>query len=400
MKILVACELPEFALDELRGLGAAVEYLPEITTAELAEQLHDTGILIVAQTAVSPDAIERSHTLQMIVCAGTGGDQVAVDVASAQGVFVCHCPGKDAVACAELAMGLILALDRDIVNNATTLREGRWDRERFLGARGLAGRTLGILASCPVCKALSKRAQAFEMNVIAWMPQVDADLPATPCGAEFCNWPREVARRSDYLVVHTPADDKGETVVNAEFLENLYPGSALVHVGDFSTIDESALVAAIKERNLRVALDVYPGEPARGTGRARSRLLQLPSVIGTHHISGATEQARHAIANEVVRIVARFLVHGEVISAMNLCDRSPATWQLVLRLRDQVGVMAAILEAVRADGINAEEITSQVFSGAKAAWCTIALDERPSTETLKAIQSLEDVLHLELRAVV
>ncbi|HPM24009.1 MAG TPA: hypothetical protein PLP66_08875, partial [Phycisphaerae bacterium] len=95
-----------------------------------------------------------------------------------------------------------------------------------------------------------------------------------------------------------------------------------------------------------------------------------------------------------------FVVSGEVLNCLNLCDRSPATWQLVLRVRDQVGVMAAILDAIRADGINAQEMASRVFTGAKAAWCVIALEERPSTEALESIRALPDVLHLELRAVV
>jgi D-3-phosphoglycerate dehydrogenase len=145
---------------------------------------------------------------------------------------------------------------------------------------------------------------------------------------------------------------------------------------------------------------VYASAPASDQARFRSRLCDLDAIITTPHIGPLTEQARWATAQEVVRIFRAFVVSGEVLNCLNLCEHSPATWQLVLRVRDQVGVMAAILEAVRADGINAEEISSRVFVGAKAAWCTIALDERPSTEALEAIRALDDVLHLELRAVV
>jgi D-3-phosphoglycerate dehydrogenase / 2-oxoglutarate reductase len=145
---------------------------------------------------------------------------------------------------------------------------------------------------------------------------------------------------------------------------------------------------------------VFRSEPAGDSGRFRSRLCDLPGVIGTQHIGAITEQARQATADEVVRIVQAFVVSGEALNCLNLCERSPATWQLVLRVRDQVGVMAAILEAIRADGINAQEISSRVFTGVKAAWCTIALDERPSTEALSSIRALPQVLHLELRAVV
>jgi D-3-phosphoglycerate dehydrogenase len=166
-------------------------------------------------------------------------------------------------------------------------------------------------------------------------------------------------------------------------------------------VDEVALAEAIPRRHLRVALDVFANEPAGDQGRFRCRLCDVPGVvIGTQHIGPLTEQARQATADEVVRIVRAFIVSGEVPRCLNLCDRSPATWQLALRVRDQVGVLAAILEAVRADGVNAEEVACRVFTGARAAWITIALDERPSTEALDTIGGLSDVLHLELHAVV
>jgi len=216
---------------------------------------------------------------------------------------------------------------------------------------------------------------------------------------EFCNWPRELARQSDVVTVQA-VDDERELLVDAEFLQNLPVGALLVHVGHPGAVDEAALAEALQQGRLRAALDVFSTEPASDSARFRSRLCELPGVVCTQHIGRLTEQARQAVADEVVRIVRSFLVSGEVLNCLNVCEHSPATWQLMLRLRDQVGVLAAILEAVRADGINAQEINSRIFTGAKAGWCTIALDERPSTEALDAMRALPDVLHLELRAVV
>jgi D-3-phosphoglycerate dehydrogenase len=195
-------------------------------------------------------------------------------------------------------------------------------------------------------------------------------------------------------------DEEGEMLVDATFLQNLPAGAYLVHVGNPAAVDEAALAEAIEQRHLRVALDVRSSEPATDSARFRCRLCDRPGVIGTQHIGSLTAQARQAVAEEVVRIIRLFMVSGEVTNCLNLCDRSPATWQLVLRLRDQVGVMAAVLDSIRADGVNAQEISSRVFTGAKAAWCAISLDERPSTEALESIRALPDVLHLELRAVV
>lgn len=397
MKIVVACELPDPALDELRTLTPDVHYLPQASPTELRDSLADAGILIVGTTRVSPELITRAPVLQMIVHAGSGPGDVAVEDASAAGVFVTHCPDKDAEAIAELTLGLILALDRRIVSNTVALRENRWTRGESTDARGLYGRILGILGYGAVGRLVAQRALAFGMRVRAWSPE-PADTPPEP-NIEFCNWPRELARDCDVIAV-LAAGDPNELLVDAAFLQSMPEGAYLVHVGHPGAVDEAALARAVEQRHLRVALDVCTSEPTGDTGRFRWRFGELVNVIGTQHIGSLTAQARQATADEVVRIVRAFVVSGDVLNCLNLCDHSPATWQLVLRVRDQVGVMAAILDAIRADGINAQEMASRVFTGAKAAWCVIALEERPSTEALESIRALPDVLHLELRAVV
>ncbi len=398
MKILVACELPEAALEQLHELGSEVEYRPHATPQELRAGLEGVGVLVVGATRVAGEMLARAAMLQMIVRAGAGPGQVTVEDASAAGVFVTHCPDQHAAAVAELTLGLILALDRRIVENTVALREGRWARSELAEARGLAGRTLGILGYGTVGRLVARRARAFDMRVLAWSGQPTAEATPEP-DVEFCNWPRELARQSDIVTVQAIEDD-AEPLVDATFLQNMQDGAYLVHVGHPAAVDEAALAKAIEERHLRVALDVRSSEPAGDTGRFRCRLCDVPGVIGTQRIAALTEQARQATAAEVVRIIRLFMVSGDVVNCLNLCDRSPATWQLVLRVRDQVGVMASILDAIRADGINAQEVSSRVFTGAKAAWCTVALDERPSTEALESIRALPDVLHLELRAVV
>lgn len=399
MRILVACELPEAAISELRRLGSELLYLPTISASEVVQQLDGVGILVVGPTAVTPEAIQRGTSLQMIVIAGSGGRQVAVDEASAQGILVADCPGKDTIACVELALGLLIALDRQIVTNANTLRDGRWERSGFVNATGLAGQRLGILGPRDFYEALSARAKALCMYVSGWIPGDESDS-YPELAAELVPWPRDIPRQCRMIVIHLPDSAMVDPIITPDFLECVQPGTLLVHVGELSVQGEQALAEAIEQKQLRVAIDVPPTEPTSITSRVKSPLLVHPTTIGMHHLTGATAEAREAIGQEVVRIINGFLVGGEVINAINIMERSPATWQLVMRLRDQVGVMAAVLDAIRADGINAEDILSRVFVGAKAAWCTISLDERPSTEALNAIRDLEDVLHLELRAVV
>jgi len=139
MKILVACELPDAALEQLRSLASQLVYAPQAAGPELRDNLADVGVLVVGGNRVSPETIAPGKALQMIVRAGAGPGEIAVEEASAQGIFVTHCRDQHAAAIAELTFGLILALDRRIVDNTLALREGRWNRGELGVARGLAG---------------------------------------------------------------------------------------------------------------------------------------------------------------------------------------------------------------------------------------------------------------------
>jgi len=398
MKLLVTCAFPPAALDELRALGTEVLYEPDLTAERLVSRIRDAAILIVGRTGVSADAVAAARSLQMIVRCGTDVSNIAAEEASAEGVFVTHCPDKEAVAVAELMFGLMLALDRRLLDHAAALRAGAPVPDAAL-ARGLAGQTLGVLGFDAVGHELARRARAFDMKLLAWSASAVGSAP--PAGEiEFCSWPRELARRSQIVTAYAPPMRGEGLVVDAALLENLSAGSQLVYVGHGGGIDQTALLDAIHKKSLRVGLDLSAAEGAREALRVQPALLERPGVIVTRQLADRTQQARDATAAEAVRIVRQFLVAGEVLNCVNLLERSPATWQLVLRLRDAVGVLASIMDAIRAEGINAEEIVTRVFVGARAAWCTIALDERPSTETLDVIRGLGGVLHLELRAVV
>lgn len=399
MKILVACTLPDFALNELRALGAELIVRPELPSEQLAAHMGDVAILIVDRRRVPSEAVAASRALQMIVRAGTVVSNIALEEASTRGIFVVNCPHKDGPAIAELMLGMAVALDRRLLENARAVSEGRAPSAELLGARGLAGRTLGILGYTAISRYLVRRARGLGMSVLAWSASLTPGEGRIP-DVEFCTWPRELAARSDVVTVFGPPEGVETVLVNSEFIQSMRAGALLVHVGHPGVLDEAALVAAASAGRLRVAADVYgsesPGEPSR----VRSRLVEVPGVLLTRYLGGSTDQARHAVAAEVVRIVRHCLLSGEVLNCVNLLERSPATWQLVLRLRDTVGVMAAVMDCIRADGVNAEEITSRVFCGARAACCTISLAERPSAEAVEAIRRIDGVLHLYLRALI
>ncbi len=401
MKILVACRLPNDAIGALRALGSTVEVLPELTPEALPGALRDAGVLIVDRLRVSPSVIRDAGALQMIVRVGADVGNIAVEEASRLGIFVCHCPQCAATAVAELALGLLVALDRGVVEHACAVRSGtRPPVPDPTAARGLAGATLGLLGWDAASEALALRAVACGMRVRLWTDAFGAFEEHREPQLELCAVRQDLARGCDAIFSYAPETHSGPRRPDAEFLRNLRRRAMLVYVGDPEGLDQAELVQLVRGRQLRLAIDAYTGDVRRESARVRPALAALPGVIVTRQLAGATAQAREAAAREAVEIVRRFLVSGEVRNCINLLERSPATWQLLLRLRDTVGVMAAVMDAIRADGINAEEISTRVFVGARAAWCTIALDERPSAQALETIRHTDGVLHLELRAVV
>src|SRR6266540_226921 len=144
MRVLVVDPLPESAMSELRALGLDVEHRPGLDETALREAIGEIGILIVRSTKVSADVIGAANCLNLIVRAGAGVNTIDVAAASRRGIYVANCPGQNSIAVAELAIGLVLALDRRIPDAVAALRAGRWDKKGFSEARGIFGRTLAV----------------------------------------------------------------------------------------------------------------------------------------------------------------------------------------------------------------------------------------------------------------
>lgn len=398
MKILVAAAFPQTKVEALRALGTDVFEAADAGHAELMRLIEDANILITDRRPINGDLIAAGRALQLIVRTGTDVANIAVDDASSQGIFVCRAPFKDAAAIAELTIALVLALDRGLLPHAEFVRNDGGTPPR-VEARGLAGRKIGVLGFGPVEEEVLRRARAFDMRLAAWTSSQVGDA-RSEIAVEFCDSPRELARSVDVVSVYGFPGQGEDVLVDADFLQNMRDGAYLVHVGHPAIIDEEAVADAVQRKSLRVAMDFYYPDTEEGPARVRQRLRELPGVLVTKRLGSATDQAQEAIASEIVRVVRHFLVTGEAQNCVNLLERSNAAWQLVMRLRDTPGVMAAIMEVVRSEGINAEEINTRVFAGSKAVWCMISLAERPSRDALAAIRRIDGVLHLELRAVV
>jgi D-3-phosphoglycerate dehydrogenase / 2-oxoglutarate reductase len=178
------------------------------------------------------------------------------------------------------------------------------------------------------------------------------------------------------------------------------PGALFVNTSRAEVVDEAALVAAVRGKNVRAAVDVFTGEPAGATGAVESPLFEEAGIIGTHHIGASTEQAQQAIAEETVRIVREYVTSGRVPNCVNIAKSTPATHLLVVRHRDRVGVLAHVFGRLKDAGINAQQTENIVFDGASAAMARIQVDQAPAEETLAAIRAgSEDILDMKLVAI-
>lgn len=398
MKVLVADKFEESGLDGLRRLGCDVVYEPALKGDTLVAALGESGadVLVVRSTKVDAAALEAGR-LALVVRAGAGYNTIDVAAASARGIYVSNCPGRNAVAVAELAFGLIVALDRRIVDNVTDLRAGRWDKQKYGRARGLHGRTLGLLGYGNIAQELARRAQAFGLHLVIWSRRfaaagaVDPEALGLDAGARaprvaMARTPGEAAEQSDILSVHLALAPETRGLVGAAVLSRLRPGAIFINTARAEVVDYAALETAVRERGLLVGLDVYPGEPAAAQGEFATPLAALPGVYGTHHIGASTEQAQEAIAAETVRIVESFQQTGRVPNVVNLAAHSPATHRLVVRHRDRPGVLAHVFDCLRAGNLNVQETENVVFEGAEAAVARINVDGPPAPALVEQIR--------------
>jgi D-3-phosphoglycerate dehydrogenase len=400
MKVLVADKFEDSGLAGLRALGCEVLYEPKLEGDSLGARLGESRaeVLVVRSTKVTAAEIERASGLALIVRAGAGVNTIDLAAASARAVAVSNCPGKNAIAVAELAWGLLLALDRRLVEQAVDLRAGLWNKAEYGKARGLAGRTLGVIGLGAIGLEVVTRAQAFGMNVVAWSRSLDDDR-AERLGVSRADSIHALAAASDAVTVHCALTKETKGVLDAKFFEAMKPGAFFVNTSRGEVVDAAALRKAITERGIRAGLDVFEREPAGGTGAFEDDVVKLPGVVGTHHVGASTDQAQSAIAAETVRIVAAFAASGEVPNAVNLASRTPATHLLTVRHRDRVGVLAHVFGVLKAAGINVQQTENVVFAGAEAACARIQVDQWPGPDVLDEIRSgCPDVLSVSLTA--
>jgi D-3-phosphoglycerate dehydrogenase len=392
MRVLIADAFPERHLNDLRALGLEVTYDPNATTESLPEKARSAHIVVVRSTKVDRATIEAAKDLGLILRAGAGYDTIDVSAASERGIYVANCPGKNAVAVAELAFGLVLALDRRIADGTADLRRGVWNKKEYSKADGLKGKAIGVVGLGAIGLAVVERAKAFEMHVLAHSRSFSF-ARAEELGVEYCSSLREIAEKSDIITVHLAQTKETKGMFNADFFAHMKPRAMFINTSRGGLHDEPALIAAMKDRGIRAGLDVFANEPAGGTAQGlTAEIFSMPGFVGTHHIGASTEQAQDAIAAEAIRICSEYVSTGRPPNVVNIEAHAPAKCELVVRHYDKVGVLAQVLGIIRKYGINVADMTNTIFQGSKAAVAAIRIAEPPSVELLREIAALEDMV--------
>ena len=413
MKVLVADKFEKSGIEGLEAAGCEVVYEPDLKDDALAKAIAASGadVLVVRSTKVTEPMLDAGR-LSLVVRAGAGYNTIDVAAASRRGIYVSNCPGKNAIAVAELAWALLLAVDRRIAENAADLRAGKWNKKEYSKARGVYGQTLGVLGAGNIAAEVIKRAAAFGMPVVLWSRRFDGrsgplpDADASAAGLEaaarqttitLAPTPAAVAERADVLSLHLALGKETRGIVNETVLSKLKPGAIVINTARGEVLDQDALTRAIGARGIRAGLDVFANEPAAATGEFSDPIVQQPGVIGTHHIGASTDQAQEAIAAETVRIIRAFKETGRVPNVVNLARQTPARYRLIVRHRDRPGVLAHVFDHLREGNINVQETENIVFEGAEAAVASINLDGSPDSALLARVRGGNpDILDLQL----
>lgn len=320
MKILFADKFQPAYLEELKARGHECDFQPDLTADTLPEHIAGAEAVIVRSTKITRAAIDAADALRLIVRAGAGTNTIDKAAAAESNIPVCNVPGKNAVAVAELAFGLILSIDRRIPDSVADLRAGKWDKKTYSKAEGIMGRKLGIVGLGGIGLALADRAAAFGMHVhVIDKPGRDPETITRldAAGAERVADLESLVSRCDVVSFHVPATDETRAMINDDLLSRFQDGAILINTSRGEIVDEAALIRALDGKGMRAGLDVFADEPAVPQGEFDSALARHPHVYGTHHIGASTEQAQNAIAAEIVHMLDEF-ERGTVLHCVNL----------------------------------------------------------------------------------
>ncbi len=298
MKVLITDQVEDACVATLSAEGLEVVLRPGISESELFSIVSEYDALIVrSSTKVSGQVIAYAHKLRVIGRAGAGVDNVDVDAATRRGIIVMNTPGGSTVSTAEHTIALLLALARHIPQANSSLKLGKWEREKFVGVE-LSGKTIGIIGLGKIGREVAKRCQGFGMKVIGYDPILSTEV-AVKLGVELVDVD-EIYPRSDFLTVHVPLTPETRKMIGEQELRRCKRGVHIINCARGGIIDEDALLKFLESGKVAgAALDVFTKEPP-----GNHPILQHESVIATPHLGASTEEAQEKVSVQIAVQVA------------------------------------------------------------------------------------------------
>jgi D-3-phosphoglycerate dehydrogenase len=274
------------------------------------------AMLIRSGVKITPEVLAAAPDLKAIARAGVGVDNVDLNAATEHGVIVMNTPGGNTISTAEFTFGLMLSLARQIPAGDASMKAGRWDRKNFMGVE-LRGKTLGLIGFGRIGQAIAKRANAFEMTVIAHDPYVPAEV-----FAQFQTQPVDLDTlyaQADFISLHALITDETRGMINAAAIAKMKAGVRIINAARGALINDAELAEGIKSGKVAgAALDVYDVEPPP----ADHPLVGLANVIDTPHLAASTSDAQNVVALEAAELIRDFLLTG---AAQNVCNPAVLT---------------------------------------------------------------------------
>lgn len=340
-RIFVADDVSEKGLQPLRDAGFVVDKQTGLSGQALLDALVDAdGLVVRSETKVTAEVMDAARKLRVIGRAGVGVDNIDVAAATARGVVVMNAPDGNTITTAEHTLALLIALARNIPQANASMRAGKWERKRFIGAE-LQGKTLGIIGLGRIGRAVTTRARGFGMIIVAHDPFTAPDQ-ARDLEIESASLD-EVFARADFLTVHTPLTSETRGLIGAHAFAKMRPGVRVINCARGGLVDEAALFDAIKSGVVAgAALDVFEQEPPP----ADHPLLGLDEVIVTPHLGASTTEAQEGVAITVAEQMRDYLLSGTLRGAVNvpaLGAKELASLQPYLALAESLGRFQAQL---------------------------------------------------------
>lgn len=390
MKVVVAEKISSSAIDLLREPRWTV-VTPDQVEGKLAVHLQSADALIVRSAVqVGADLLEHARKLRVIGRAGVGVDNIDLDAATRKGVAVMNTPGANAIAVAEHALALMLAMARHISRANELMHAGKWEKKSLQGTE-LRGKTLGIVGLGRIGMEVARRARAFGMEIVAHDPFVSTAV-AKEQGIRLSKL-EEVYAAADYLTLHVGLTPQTAGMINADSVKRMKRGVRLVNCARGELVDEAALAQAVKQGTVAgAALDVFTEEPLKN-----SPLTAIDNIILTPHIAGSTYEAQEAVGYQIALQVKEYLKHGVIQNAVNVPSVSHDEYlelQPYIVLAERLGsflaqVSEGALEEIslRYTGHIAESKTDLIRNAAVKGILNQALEEKANLVNAEAIAS-------------